>query len=295
MARSALLRNCLAEQSARRTARSVPLWQPLRWATTRDLGGRANARDLAHAAAGGHGERAPALTTCVDCGGAPCLASACAPRSLGGVCQRDAMVAAAVRAGFADVDVPLHCERRRDYLCESEPARRRFRCALVTAPAPRWNSSVALAAPQLYPPSYMTGRHTPQYYSTASEEAAKGIMYDKRVVASRVNGVPFYEWRDGGQKKYFLPQLEYTLNEGTGTAPVLRSTITATTGRAGDSRRRSGPFCSRCCLSTARRRLCSRCFCLWRSSRWAARSCPARSPRRTRTRCPTRTGRRRRS
>ena len=39
-------------------------------------------------------------------------------------------------------------------------------------------------------------------------------MYDKRVVASRVNGVPFYEWRDGGQKKYFLPQLEYTLNDG---------------------------------------------------------------------------------
>lgn len=162
----------------------------------------------------GASTRAPALTTCVDCGGAPCLASACAPRGLGGVCQRDAMVAAAVSAGFADVDVPLHCERRRDYLCESEPARRRFRCALVTAPAPRWNSSVALAAPQLYPPSYMTGRHTPQYYSTASEEAAKGIMYDKRVVASRVNGVPFYEWRDGGQKKYFLPQLEYVLNDG---------------------------------------------------------------------------------
>ncbi len=173
--------------------------------------------------------KASDVTACVSCGGSTlCLESACKE----GVCRRDQMVADGQAAGLS-VDVPATCERRRLYKCEHVAARNLLRClplpSEAPAPAPAAagaspglasgsssrpalpaGAAVALAAgsepnpkPQTYPPKFMTGERAPNYFTVPALEQRKGITYDslKKV-----------EWKEGGQKAYFQPQIEFARN-----------------------------------------------------------------------------------
>ena len=175
---------------------------------------------LLHAAAVTQpGGRVSDFTTCIDCGGVPCLESACKV----GVCQRDQMVAEGQAAGLS-VMVPAMCERERIYQCEHLAERRLLRCVLtansqVLAPVPSRLAgakpplpsaavSLAAGAPQVYPPKHMMGVNAPRYFTVPHQEERMGITYDKMKIVDNWN----YEWVKGGQREYFLPKVEYTRN-----------------------------------------------------------------------------------
>jgi len=187
------------------------------------------------------------VTACIDCGGAPCLESAC--RS--GHCERDKMVADGQALGLS-VNVPAICERRRLYLCENLPERRLLRCLpTANAPAPAANASSAAAAPvpgsgraaapgpsssaaaapgpssrpalpgaavslaaaskpQLYPPEWMQGDRAPKYFTMAKKEQELGITYDE--MTPPLNGMGSADWNEGANAMYFVPDIEYARN-----------------------------------------------------------------------------------
>ena len=176
------------------------------------------------------------VTACIDCGGAPCLESACKA----GTCERDKMVADGQALGLS-ISVPATCERRRLYVCENLPARRLLRCLpTADAPAPPVNASVAVAMPtirstasvpgpssrpalpgaavslaaaskpQLYPPEWMQHESAPKYFTIPEKEKELGITHDQ--MTPPLNGMGSAGWNKGENGKYFVPDLEYARN-----------------------------------------------------------------------------------